>query len=92
MRVDANMAWRTPKDALATLQRLEAYRIELAEQPLAADDLDGMAFVRDHTAIPVMADESVWSPRSAMQVIRRGAADVARLSPRSGVVAARAAC
>ena len=66
IRVDANAAWRTPKEALDTLNRIEPYRIELAEQPLAADDLDGMAFVRDHSAIPVMADESVWGPRSAM--------------------------
>ena len=76
LRVDANMAWHTPKEALATLRRLEAYDIELAEQPLAADDLEGMAFVRERIDIPVLADESVWSPRPAMRVVERKAADI----------------
>ena len=76
IRVDANAAWHTPKEALHTLDRIEQYGIELSEQPLAGDDLDGMAFVREHSAIPVMADESVWGPRSAMRVVQRGAADI----------------
>jgi len=76
IRVDANMAWHTPEEALATLRRLEPYRIELAEQPLAADDLDGMAFVRQHIHTPILADESVWTPRTAWRVIERKAADI----------------
>lgn len=76
LRVDANMAWETPKAALASLRRMEPYDIELAEQPLAADDLEGMAFIRKRVDIPIMADESVWSPRSAMGVLQRQAADI----------------
>ena len=76
IRVDANMAWKTPKQALETLRRIEPFGIELAEQPLAASDLDGMAFIRERTDIPIMADESVWSPRTAMQVLHRQAADI----------------
>ena len=76
IRVDANMAWKTPKEALETLRRIEPYGIELAEQPLIGDDLDGMAFIRERTDIPIMADESVWSPRTAMKVLQRGAADI----------------
>ena len=76
LRVDAKMAWKTPKEALETLRKIEPYGIELAEQPLVGHDLDGMAFVREHTDIPIMADESVWSPRTAMQVLQRQAADI----------------
>ena len=76
IRVDANMAWKTPKEALETLRRIEPFGIELAEQPLVGSDLDGMAFIRERTDIPIMADESVWSPRTAMQVLQRRAADV----------------
>ena len=75
IRVDANMAWKTPKQALATLKRLEPYNIELAEQPLSGWDIDGMAYVRSHSPIPIMADESVWAPRTALQVIKANAAD-----------------
>jgi muconate cycloisomerase len=76
VRVDANMAWKTPKEALETLRRIEPFGIELAEQPLIGADLDGMAFIRERTDIPIMADESVWSPRTAMQVLKREAADI----------------
>ena len=76
IRVDANMAWKTPKEALETLRRIEPFGIELAEQPLVGSDLDGMAFIRERIDIPIMADESVWSPRTAMQVLQRKAADV----------------
>ena len=76
IRVDANMAWKTPKEAMETLRRIEPFGIELAEQPLVGSDLDGMAFIRERTDIPIMADESVWSPRTAMQVLQRQAADI----------------
>lgn len=76
IRVDANMAWKTPKEALETLRRIEPFGIELAEQPLVGSDLDGMAFIRERIDIPIMADESVWSPRTAMQVLQRQAADI----------------
>ena len=76
IRVDANMAWNTPEQALASLRRFEPYDIELAEQPLEGDDLDGMAFIRERIDIPIMADESVWSPPTAMRVLERKAADI----------------
>lgn len=53
--------------------------LELVEQPLAAHDLDGMAEVRRSIGVPLMADESIRNPRSAMDVIRRGAADIANV-------------
>ena len=76
VRVDANMAWKTPEEALTALRRIEPFGIELAEQPLKREDLDGMAFVRENIDIPIMADESVWSPRTAMRVLQSQAADI----------------
>lgn len=76
VRVDANMAWRTAKEAMATIRRIEPFDVELVEQPLPARELDALAFVRERVSVPIMADESVWTPRDAMEVIRRGAADV----------------
>jgi L-alanine-DL-glutamate epimerase-like enolase superfamily enzyme len=76
LRVDANMAWRTPKEAIGMIRAMEPYRLQLVEQPLHPRDLDGLAFVRQHVSVPIMADESVWGPRDAMDVIRKGAADI----------------
>lgn len=76
MRVDANMAWRTPKEAIGMIAAMEEYRPQLMEQPLHPRDLDGMAFIRQHVRVPIMADESVWTPQDAMEVIKRGAADI----------------
>src|SRR5262249_53599423 len=50
--------------------------IELVEQPLPARALDAMAEVRRSVGVPIMADESVFGPLDAMEVVRRGAADI----------------
>ncbi len=57
LRVDANAAW-TPKEAIRTIEALAPYGIELIEQPVAAHDLDGLRLVREHSPIPIIADES----------------------------------
>lgn len=57
IRVDANTAW-TEKSAIAALPMLEDYQIELIEQPLAPEDLDGMARLSRVSRIPLAADES----------------------------------
>ncbi len=76
LRIDANMAWRSAKEAVPIIRAMEAYEPELIEQPLRPRELDGMAEIRAHVAVPIMADESVWGPRDAIEVIRRRAADV----------------
>ena len=79
LRVDGNMGWQTAKQAIAVIHEMEKQNLELVEQPLPAHDLDGMAEVRRNIKVPLMADESIRSPRSAMQVIRRQAADIANV-------------
>jgi len=79
LRVDGNMGWQTAKQAIAVIRAMEASDLELVEQPLPAHDLDGMAEVRRAIGVPLMADESVRNPRSAMQVILRSAADIANV-------------
>ena len=76
VRIDANMAWRTAKEAIVLIRKMERFDPELVEQPLPARELDAMAEIRRCVSVPIMADESVWSPRDAMEVIRRGAADI----------------
>lgn len=57
IRVDANCGWSV-KQCLRMLPLLSEYGVELIEQPLAPEDLDGLALVRRESPIPVIADES----------------------------------
>ena len=79
LRVDANMAWKTAKEAIAIIKDMEPYRPEMIEQPLEPRALDAMAEIRRSVRTPILADESVWAPRDAADVIRRGAADVVNI-------------
>jgi len=76
LRVDANQGW-TPAEAVAVLHKMEDadIRIECIEQPVKMHDLQGLKFVKDHVSIPVMADESAFSPRDVSRIIEMGAAD-----------------
>ena len=57
LRVDANAAW-TPKSALRIIPLLQELGVEFVEQPLPPEDLEGMRFVREHSSLPIVADES----------------------------------
>jgi L-alanine-DL-glutamate epimerase-like enolase superfamily enzyme len=76
LRIDANQGW-TPKEAVKVLTNMEdaGLGIEFVEQPVKAHDIEGMKFVTDHVAIPVLADESVFSPQDALMILNRHAAD-----------------
>ena len=55
--VDANCAW-TPTEAVEKAGELERIGVEFLEQPVAADDIEGLAYVGERTNVPVFADES----------------------------------
>ena len=57
IRVDANAGWDQAK-ALRMLPILRDYGVELLEQPLPPQDLDGIAAVSAASDIPVVVDES----------------------------------
>lgn len=76
IRVDANMACPTAAEALRLARRLEPFEILSLEQPLPPDDLDGLARLRLKTDIPIMLDESVWSPADCWRAVRAEAADL----------------
>lgn len=56
--VDANTAW-SPKEAVRKIRELARYGVELIEQPTKPNDLTGLRFVREHSELPIIADESV---------------------------------
>jgi muconate cycloisomerase len=73
--VDANGGW-SPRVAIQTVRRLSEYGIAFAEQPVPPLDVAWLADVRRQVQVPVMADESVYTPQDAMAVVRAEAADV----------------
>jgi L-Ala-D/L-Glu epimerase / N-acetyl-D-glutamate racemase len=58
IRVDANAGWDRAR-AIAMLPLLKEHGVELLEQPLVPDDLEGLAAVRHASpGIPIVVDES----------------------------------
>jgi muconate cycloisomerase len=88
--IDANQAW-DETTALRCLPILAELGIRLAEQPLPAWDLPGMARLRARSTVPLMADESVFSAHDMLDVARAGAADVVslKLVKHGGLLATR---
>lgn len=77
IRIDANQAW-TPKQAVRLLNQMQekGLDIELVEQPVPAHDFEGLKFVTQRSYVPVLADESVFSPEDAVKIMQMGAADL----------------
>ncbi len=77
IRIDANQAWE-PKEAVRILNQMQEkdLKIELVEQPVAAHDLEGLKYVTERSYVPVLADESIFSPLDAMTVLQTRAADL----------------
>ncbi len=77
IRIDANQAW-SPKQAVRLLNQMQeqGLDIELVEQPVKAHDLEGLKYVTDHSWVPVLADESVFSVEDALKVVELHAADL----------------
>jgi o-succinylbenzoate synthase len=88
LRVDANGAW-SPADAVAAIERLKVYDLQLVEQPCAT--LEQMAEVRQAVDVPIAADESVATPADVRAAASAGACDVVnvKLAPSGGFSAAR---
>jgi len=49
------------------------------EQPVPAHDIEGLKFVTDNIHIPVLADESVFSPMDALKILQMRAADLVNI-------------
>jgi muconate cycloisomerase len=80
LSVDANGGYSV-EQAVWVAARLEALGVTLFEQPTRRGDHAAMAAVRRRSGVPVMADESVFTPLDALEVIRHEAADVLSLYP-----------
>jgi muconate cycloisomerase len=80
LTVDANGGYSV-EQAVWAASRMEGIGVALFEQPTRRGDHSAMAEVRRKCGIPIMADESVFTPQDALEVIRHEAADVLSLYP-----------
>jgi muconate cycloisomerase len=75
--VDANQGWPTPKYAVGILRQMQDQGIRYAEQPV--EGLARMARVTRAVDVPIMADESSWTPQDVLEIVEREAADMISL-------------
>jgi L-alanine-DL-glutamate epimerase-like enolase superfamily enzyme len=77
IRLDANQGW-TVKQAITAIRSMEdaGLNIELVEQPIKAWDLQGLKQVTDAVDTLIMADESVFSPKQAFEVLQTRSVDL----------------
>jgi o-succinylbenzoate synthase len=80
LRGDANGAWTVP-EALAALDALAPFGLEYIEQPVAANDIAGLAELRRNSGVRIAADESVATEQGLLRLLEAGAADVVVLKP-----------
>jgi len=75
LRVDANAAWNVD-EAIERLAAMKAFGLSAAEQPVPAEDLDGLGRVGRETGLDIVADESLTGVESAKRLIERRACRV----------------
>lgn len=80
LRVDANEGLRSA-DALPILRKMEKFDLEYIEQPVPRWDLAGMARLAKALDTPILADEAVFTPGDAVNVVRAGAAGILNVYP-----------
>ncbi|KAA3656920.1 MAG: dipeptide epimerase [Calditrichaeota bacterium] len=63
IRVDANEGWVDRNEALEKIKWLARMGVEFVEQPMPANRLDDIAWLRQHSPLPLVADEDVKTAR-----------------------------
>ncbi|MDG2089977.1 MAG: muconate/chloromuconate family cycloisomerase [Gammaproteobacteria bacterium] len=75
---DLNATW----DELTTQKNLPAlaeHGLDMLEQPIAAGDYEALARIREASAMPILADESVFSARDVNDIHKYNSADMLSL-------------
>jgi len=76
LRLDANQGW-TAQESVELLHALENKDIiaEFIEQPVAADDIEGLKYIKERVQTPLLADESIFSVKDARRLLEMQAID-----------------
>jgi L-alanine-DL-glutamate epimerase-like enolase superfamily enzyme len=75
---DAN--WTTSQ-AIAMAGELQDAGLTWIEDPLAGDDYESLARLREAVSLPVATGEREWTPRGYERLARAGAADIVLIDP-----------
>ncbi|KAA0964899.1 dipeptide epimerase [Sporosarcina sp. ANT_H38] len=75
IRVDVNQGWVNSANTLQGLQKLQDCSLDWLEQPVRADDIDGMVEVKSKSSTPMMIDEGMRGVRDMREIIAKRAAD-----------------
>lgn len=78
IRVDANSGFDM-SGAITFIRGIGDLGVESVEQPVPRDDINGMVYLRNLGAAPIMADESVATPEEAYRFISAGAGDAIKI-------------
>jgi muconate cycloisomerase len=74
LRVDPNEAWDVP-GAVDAIRRLEEFELDWVEQPVAAGNVAGLAWVRRSVEAKIAADQAVHTTAELRAVLEQEAAD-----------------
>src|SRR5215468_529936 len=75
LRIDANQGWDRAT-ALRAIRLMEACDLDFVEQPVPRWDLEGLAHIGKNVTVPIMADESCFSPQDALAIVRLGGVSI----------------
>jgi L-alanine-DL-glutamate epimerase-like enolase superfamily enzyme len=78
LTIDANQSYTT-KNAIAALNRMAEFNIDLVEQPVRIDDLKGLKLVTDSVPVAVEADESAGSLAEVAYLVENRIVDAVSL-------------
>jgi L-rhamnonate dehydratase len=94
LMVDAVYNWTNAKEALRVINRLEPYDIFFVETPLQVDDLDGYAYLQDHSRIRIAAGELQNTRFEFLDLLDRAKLDVVQpdIGRVGGLTEARRIC
>ena len=75
MRVDYNQAY-SPAEAVKAIKSIEEFNIDIAEQPVRAEDYMGMRYVQQRVDTPLMCHEGCFSLKDIITLVELGAVGV----------------
>ena len=76
LMVDVAYAWDDARTALRVIKQLEPFDLFFLETPINIDDLDGYAFISDHSPIRIAAGEWQNTHWEFIDLAQRGKLDV----------------
>lgn len=79
LHIDVNQGWNVYETVriVNQLARYKAYKNNLfVEQPIRAQDIQGLAFITKQSPIPIIADDAVCTKEQALEVVKYQAAHI----------------